>query len=162
MNRRLLIALPGVAAFAASRAWGQTEEADAPGNGVLTHVSKKALTKFSGSKSAYQVPKNAAKQAKYVGSLTALLALTPVQQQEAAAILANAASTRASLHASLKAARKALSGAVLNNDTGAISQASTALGAMMAQYVSNGALANAEIFQLLTPDQQTKLSVFMG
>lgn len=73
MKRRLLIALPGVAAFAAARAWGQTEETDAPSSGVLTHVSKKALTKHSGSKSAYKVPKNATKQAKYLSSLTVLL-----------------------------------------------------------------------------------------
>lgn len=162
MNRRLLIALPGVAAFAASRAWGQTEEADAAGNGVLTHVSKKALAKHTGAKSAYKVPKNATKQAKYLSSLTVLLSLTPTQQQEAAAILTNAASTRASIHASLKAARRALSGAVQNNDTGGIAQASTALGTLMAQYISNGAAANAALFQFLTPDQQTKMSQLLG
>jgi Spy/CpxP family protein refolding chaperone len=161
MKRRLLIALPGVAAFAASRAWSQTEEA-APGEQAGSHVSKKALTKHSGSKSAYQVPKNANKQAKYISSLSVLLTLTPAQQQQAAAILSNASSTRASLRASMKAARKALGGSVQSNDTGGMSQASTAIGALMAQYVSNGAAANAALFQILTPDQQTKMSQFMG
>jgi len=162
MRRRLLIALPGVAAFAASRAWGQTEEAEAPGDGAGLHVHRKALAKQSGAKSAYKIPKNAAKQAKYLNTLNVLLSLTPAQQQEAAAILTNASTTRASLHASLKAARKALSGSVQNNDTGGISQASTALGALMAQYVANGAAANAALFQLLTPDQQNRMSQLMG
>jgi hypothetical protein len=162
MKRRLLIALPGVAAFAASQAWGQTEDAAAPGQQAGSHVSKKALTKHSGSKSAYQVPKNANKQAKYLSSLTVLLSLSPAQQQQAAAILSNASSTRASLHASIKAARRALGGSVQSNDMGGMSQTSTAIGALMAQYVSNGAAANAALFQILTPGQQTKMSQLMG
>lgn len=162
MKRRLLIALPGVAAFAASRAWGQTVETQAPSSGAGTRVSKKALSKHSGSKSAYQVPKNATKQAKYINSLTVLLSLTPAQQQQAAAIFTNASGTRATVHTNLKAARKALSGAVQNNDSGAIAQASAAVGSLMGQYVSNGALANAAFFQILTSDQQTKLSQLLG
>ena len=162
MNRRVLIALPGIAAFAASRAFGQTQEVAVPGDGAVAHVSRKALTKHSGSKAAYKVPKNATKQTRYLGSLTALLSLTPTQQQQAAGIFTNAASTLASVRSNLKAARKALSEAVRNNDTGRISQASTALGALTSQYVSNGALANAAFVQLLTADQQAKLSQFRG
>jgi Spy/CpxP family protein refolding chaperone len=159
MNRRSLIALPGIAAFAASRAFGQTQETATAGDGA-PHVSRKTLAKHTGAKAAYKVPKSAGKQARYLNSLTALLALTTAQQQQALAIFTNAAGTRASVHSSLKTARKALSDAVKSNDTGAISQASTALGALTSQHISNGALANAAFFQLLTPDQQTRLSQF--
>jgi len=158
MNRRSLIALPGVAAFAASQAFGQTTASD----GVVPHASHKALAKHTGAKAAYKVPKNAGKQTRYLNSLTALLSLTSDQAQQASGIFTKAAGTRASVHSSLKAARKALSDAVKANNSGAISQASTALGALTSQHISNGALANAAFYQLLTPDQQTKLSQYRG
>src|ERR1700735_1883324 len=123
MNRRSLMALPGIAAFAASRAFGQTQETAASGDGVL-HVSRKTLAKHTGAKAAYKIPKSAGKQARYINSLTALLSLSTAQQLQAATIFTNAAGTRASIHSSLKAARKALSAAVKSSDTGAISQAS--------------------------------------
>jgi hypothetical protein len=162
MNRRSLIALPGIAAFAASRAFGQTQETASASDGIVPHVSRKTLAKHTGTKAAYKVPKNAGKQARYLNSLTALLSLTTGQQLQAATIFTNAAGTRASVHSSLKAARKALSVAVKNNDTGGISQASTALGVLTGQHVSAGALANAAFFQLLTQDQQTRLSQFQS
>jgi Spy/CpxP family protein refolding chaperone len=160
MNRRSLIALPGIAAFAASQAFGQTQETAS--DGVVPHVSSKALAKHSGSKASYKVPKSAGKQARYLNSLTALLSLSAAQKQQAATIFAGAANSRVSVHSSLKAARKALRNAVTSNDTGAISQASTALGSLTSQHIQYGALANAALFQLLTPDQQTKLSLYQG
>jgi Spy/CpxP family protein refolding chaperone len=161
MNRRSLIALPGIAAFAASQALGQTQET-ASGNGVVRHASTKTMVKHSGSKAAYKVPKSTSKQARYLNSLTALLSLTSTQQSAAAALFTSAGSTRASLHSSLKAARKALADAVKNNDSGAISQSSNALGVLTGQKIANGAAANAALFQLLTPAQQAKLSQFQG
>jgi len=160
MNRRSVIALPGIAAFAASRAFGQAQETTSANDGP--HVSHKTLAKHTGAKAAYKVPKSAAKQARYLNSLTAMLSLTTGQQLQAAAIFTNAAAARASAHSSLKAARKALSDAVRINDTGAMSQASTALGVLTSQHISSGALANAAFFQLLTPDQQTKLAQYQG
>ena len=161
MNRRSLIALPGIAAFAATQAFGQTQETTASG-GLVPHVSHKTLVKHTGAKAAYKIPKSAGKQVRYLNSLTALLSLTTAQQLQAATIFTNAAGTRTSIHSSLKAARKALSDAVKSSDTGAISQASTALGALTSQHISNGALANAAFFQLLTPDQQTRLVQYQG
>jgi hypothetical protein len=161
MNRRSLIALPGIAAFAASQAFGETQETTSS-DGVAPHMSTKTLIKHSGAKAAYKVPKSAAKQTRYLNSLTALLSLTSAQQSTAAAIFANAASTRASVHSSLKAARKALQDAVKNNDSGAVTQASAALGVLTGQKIANGAAANSAIFQLLTPAQQAKLSQFRG
>lgn len=160
MNRRSLVALPaGIAAFAASRAFAQTQETasiDGP------RASSKALVKQSGLKAAYKVPKSGAKQARYLNSLTALLSLTSAQQVSAAAIYANAASAQTSIHASLKAARKALKDAVKNNDSGAITQTATTLGVLTGQHITTGAAANASIYQLLTPAQQTLLSKFQG
>lgn len=160
MNRRSLVALPaGIAAFAASRALAQTQGA---ASSDIAHVSTRALVKHSGSKAAYKIPKNAAKQAKYLNSLSALLSLTSAQQVTAAAIFTNAATTRVSVKSSLKAARKALKDAVNSNDTGAMAQASTALGVLTGQHIANGAAANAAVYQLLTPAQQTRLLQFQG
>jgi Spy/CpxP family protein refolding chaperone len=159
MNRRSLMALPGIAAFAASKAFGQTA---ASSDGVESHVSRHTLAKHTGAKAAYKVPSKASKQTRYLNSLTALLSLTTGQRQQAAAIFASAGTARISVKSSLKAGRKALRDAVKSNDTGAISQASTALGSLTSQHISYGALANAAFFQLLTPDQQTKLSQYQG
>jgi len=158
MNRRSLVALPaGIAAFAASRAFAQTQETT-----EAAHVSKKALVKHSGSKAAYKVPKSAAKQARYLNSLTAMLSLSSSQQSTAAAVLSNAATAQTSVRTSLKAARKALKDAVKSNNSGAITQASTALGVLTGQHIANGAAANAAVFQLLTTEQQTKYSQLLG
>lgn len=162
MRRRFLLALPGIGALVASRAMGQTREMAVPIDGAAPHVSRKTLTKHSGLKAAFKVPKSAAKQTKYLNSLTAVLSLTPAQQEQAATIFANAAGARVTAHGNLQAAHKTLADAVKNNDTASISRASTALGFLMAQRISNGALANAAFFQLLTPDQQAKLSQFQG
>ena len=161
MNRRSLVALPGIAAFAASRVFAQTQETGSR-DGIVPHVSTKSLVKHSGSKAAYKIPKNAAKQTRYVNSLTALLSLTPAQQITAAAIFTNAATTHSSVKSSMKAARKALKDAVKSNDGGGITQASTALGVLTGQHIANGAAANAAIYQLLTPAQQATLAKYQG
>jgi hypothetical protein len=162
MDRRQLVALPGIALLAAGRAFSQTQETRAPGAGAGLPLSRKSLVKHSGSKSAYKFPTNVAKQAKYLNGLTALLSLTATQQQQAATIFASAAGVQSSVHTSLKAARKALSDAVKTYDTGGISQASTALGALTVQHISNGALAHATFYQILTQDQQSTMSKLLG
>ncbi|MGB7759665.1 MAG: hypothetical protein WBL61_07550 [Bryobacteraceae bacterium] len=162
MRRRLLLALPGLGALVAGRAFGQGEGTATPGDNAAPRVSRKTLTKHSGLKAAYKVPKSAAKQAKYLNSLTALLSLTPAQQEQAATIFASAASARVAAHASHQAAHQALSDAVRNNDANAISRTSRILGNLTSQHISNGALANAAFFQILTSDQQSKLSQFQG
>jgi Spy/CpxP family protein refolding chaperone len=161
MRRRLLVALPGIAALAAGRAFSETNEALASG-GTSPHLSRKSLAKHSGLKSAYKIPKNAAKQGKYINSLSALLSLTSGQRAQTGAIFTTAATTRASIHASLKTARRELNDAVKNNDSARISQAATALGMLTGQHISTGALAHASVLQLLSPDQQSKLSQFKG
>jgi hypothetical protein len=161
MNRRSLVALPGIAAFAASRVFAETYGTGSS-DAAVSHVSTKSLVKHSGAKSAYKVPKSPAKQTRYLNSLAALLSLSTGQQLQAAAIFTNASSARASIKSGLKAARKALKAAVKSGDTGGISQASNALGVLTGQRIASGAAANAAMFQLLTPDQQTKLSLYQG
>lgn len=159
MRRRMWIALPGIAAIAAGEAFGR-EETTAPGSAATLHVSRKALS--TGAKAAYEVPKNATKQTKFLSSLTALLTLNTAQQQQAAAIFTNAVNNRMGIHATMKSVRKVLSTAVQNNDGSGIAQASAQIGALMTQYVSNGAAANAAFFQLLNSEQQAKLMQFQG
>src|SRR5271163_3277200 len=127
MERRMMIALPGLAAIAASRAFGETEGQTRPG------LSRKALTAHSGAKSTYKIPKTASKLTKYLNGVTALLSLSPAQQQQASAIFTDAVSAQASIRASLKSARGTLSAAVMVNDVGGISQASASLAALMGQ-----------------------------
>jgi hypothetical protein len=161
MQRRLFLTIPGVtAAFAASQAFGQVRQK--ANMAVPPRASRKVLIKHSGSKAFYKVPKNAAKEAKYLSTLTVVLSLNAAQQQQAAAIFTNAANTSTSIHSDLKASRKALVEAIKNNDSGGIAQASMTLGTLTSQCISNGALANAAFFQLLTPDQQAKLCQFQG
>jgi hypothetical protein len=159
MERRALVALPGIAAFAASRVFADTRVSDA---GIPPTISRKALVKQSGSKSAYKLPRSVTKQTKYVNSLTAFLTLTAAQKQQAAAIVASAASSATQIHANLKTARKALLEAMKNNDPGGIQQAAGTLGTLTSQQISNGALAHAAIFAGLTQDQQAKMSQLLG
>jgi hypothetical protein len=161
VNRRSLVVLPGIAALAASRVFAQTQETGSS-DGIVSQVSTKSLLKHSGAKAAYKVPKSAAKQTRYLNSLAALLSLSTAQKLQAAAIFTSASNTRASIKSSLKAARRALKGAVRSYDASGIAQASNALGVLTGQHIASGAAANAAIFQLLTPDQRTKLSQYQG
>jgi hypothetical protein len=161
VNRRSLVVLPGIAALAASRVFAQTQETGSS-DGIVSQVSTKSLLKHSGSKAAYKVPKSAAKQTRYLNSLAALLSLSTAQKLQAADIFTSASNTRASIKSSLKAARRALKGAVRSYDASGIAQASNALGVLTGQHIASGAAANAAIFQLLTPDQRTKLSQYQG
>jgi len=95
-----------------------------------------------------------------VNFLTTLLSLTGAQQQQATSIFTSAASSDASVHGNMKTARQSLQTAVRNNDTGSIEQSSTTIGNLTAQLTLNQAKADAAFYQILTPDQQTKLTQF--
>lgn len=94
--------------------------------------------------------------------LTTLLSLTPQQQQQATTIFTNAATTTSGLRSQLKTARQSLTTAVKNDDTASISQASTTIGNLVAQMISNDATAKAEFYKTLTADQQSKLTQLMS
>jgi Spy/CpxP family protein refolding chaperone len=94
----------------------------------------------------------------HVKALAALLNLTSVQQQQAKAIYASAAKAEQPLHEGEKQAREALRAAVRNNDTSTIDQLSSTLGDSMAESTSIRARADAAFYQILTSEQQSKLS----
>lgn len=90
--------------------------------------------------------------------LTTLLSLTSDQQQQATTIFASAATAQSAVRDGLKNAHQALKDAVKTNNLSAIEQASTTIGNLTAQSTSANAKADAAFYQILTPDQQTKLN----
>ncbi len=92
--------------------------------------------------------------------LTKLLTLTPEQQQQAATIFTNAATTMQTLHGNMRTSHQGLEQAIKNNDATAIDQNANAIGTATAQMIAARAKAHAAFFQILTPDQQAKLSQF--
>jgi Spy/CpxP family protein refolding chaperone len=104
-----------------------------------------------------QAPPDAATMAQHhVQHLTTLLSLTPEQQQQALAIF-NQQPSPESDHQSMKNAHQALETAITNNDSNGISQAANLIGSLMAQNIANQAKAHAALYQILTPDQRSKL-----
>ncbi|HXB20501.1 MAG TPA: Spy/CpxP family protein refolding chaperone [Candidatus Solibacter sp.] len=106
-------------------------------------------------------PGDPAEHAKHhLAMLTKQLDLTPAQQQQATTIFTNAAGSQTTIHNNLKTAHDGLNAAIKTNDTAAIDQAATNIGNLTAQMISAHAKARAAFFQILTPDQQTKLTQF--
>jgi len=104
-------------------------------------------------------PPSASEMAQHkVKTLTALLNLTAAQQQQAQAIYGSAAKSEQTLHEGEKEAREALRAAIKNDDTAAIDQVAATLGQSMAESTSIRAKADAAFYQILTPEQQSKLS----
>ena len=104
-------------------------------------------------------PPSAAEIAKrQVKTLTTLLNLTSAQQQQATTIYTNAATGQHSLIASDKETRDALRTAIKNNDTASIDQVAGTIAQNTAQFTSIKAKADAAFYQILTSDQQAKLS----
>jgi Spy/CpxP family protein refolding chaperone len=94
----------------------------------------------------------------HVQHLTNALALTPAQQQQATTIFTNNMTGAASIHNDMKTAHQNLQTAINNNDENGISQAATTIGNLTAQMIASHAKAQAAFRQILTPEQQTKLS----
>lgn len=90
--------------------------------------------------------------------LTNQLSLTAQQQQQALTIYTSAATSQGSVHESMKAAHDSLRTAVKNNDANGIAQASNTIGNLTAQATATEAKADAALYTILTPDQQTKLT----
>ena len=97
-----------------------------------------------------------------VDGLTRLLTLTTAQQEQVKTILTNAASAKSAIADTAKTARQALEDAVKKNDIGGIDQAAATIGSVTAQTTSLDAKADAAVYQLLTPDQQSKFGQFPG
>ncbi len=91
-----------------------------------------------------------------VDRLTKVLSLTAAEQQQALTIFTNAATSEATIRASLKTERQSLATAVQSNSTTNIQTAANQIGTLTGQLVLNEASANAALFQILTPAQQTQ------
>jgi hypothetical protein len=161
MNRRQMVVLPGIA-LAATAAFAETRPAAIEAAKRTSGVSRKAIARYSRLKAFYKVPKTEAKQTKYIGFLTAVLGLTPAQQAQAKNTFFSAGTSLAAVKTSTKAARVVLSTAIKNNDTGAISSATSLIGTYAAQRHMIGAAANASFFQTLTASQQAEFNQLRG
>jgi Spy/CpxP family protein refolding chaperone len=159
MKRRDLFMLSG-AAVATGAAIAQGQPLKSASRAATQHSMAKTLVKYSRAKASYKLPKNDAKAAKYVSSLTAAFSLSPSQQQQALAIFSQAASVRAGVKGQSKAARKSLSAAVTSGDAAGISQYAAVIANLKAQRISAGANAHAAFYQLLTPAQQSQTLQF--
>ena len=97
-----------------------------------------------------------------VEHLTQELGLTSAQQQQATTIFTNAIASQKSIHDQMRAAHESLKAAVQKNDSTAIDQTSSTIGSLTAQMTSAHAKAQAAFYQILTPDQQSKLKEMDG
>ena len=97
-----------------------------------------------------------------VKTLTALLNLTSGQQEQANEIYRSAAKAEQTWIAAEKKAREALRAAARNNDASTIDHVSAALGQSMARTTSIRAKADAAFYQILTSEQQGRLSDLEG
>jgi Spy/CpxP family protein refolding chaperone len=94
----------------------------------------------------------------HVKMLTTLLNLTAAQQQQATTIFTAEANAQQNLHESEKSSHDSLRNAIKSNDTAAIDQVAAAMAQSHAQAISTRAKADAAFYQILTPEQQTKMS----
>ena len=94
-----------------------------------------------------------------VARLTKVLSLNSSQQQQATTIFTNAANANRPVFAELRTAGRSLATAVKSNEPAStIKQFSTTIGNDTGELVANEAAAYEQFYQILSPDQQTKLS----
>jgi Spy/CpxP family protein refolding chaperone len=115
-----------------------------------------AVTAFAQTRHTPPSPADIA--ARQVKRMTTLLSLTSAQQQQATTIYTNAAAAEQGIRQSEKATRDSLRTAVKNNDAATIDQVSNSIAQSTAQLTSIRAKADAAFYQILTADQQAKLS----
>ena len=93
---------------------------------------------------------------RHVNVLNILLTLTTGQQDQATTIFTDAATAEATSRESLKATYQSLQDAVANHDSAAIDRISLTIGTLNAQVTALEAKADAALYEILTPEQQTK------
>jgi hypothetical protein len=153
-----MIMLPGAALVAHQVSAQVVQASGAVSRAASQHVSHKVLFKYDRPKAISKVPRTEAKLTKYLNSLTTLLGLSSTQQQQASSIFAAAVTAQAGIRSNMKLTRRGLSTAIRNNDSAGISQLSATLGSLTGQHTAAGATANAAFFQLLSADQQSRLT----
>jgi len=158
MTRRLWVGVPALAALTMQRMFGQSTQVVSRANASPQRLSRKVLIQYSRVRALYKIPKSASKEAKQLAGMTALLSLTPDQQEQAKAIFDGAVGARGSLRSQLKVAHQNLNQAVRDNDSGAIQREATLIANLHMQKVWTGATANAAFLQILTADQRALLA----
>ncbi|HEY7402374.1 MAG TPA: periplasmic heavy metal sensor [Candidatus Angelobacter sp.] len=94
----------------------------------------------------------------HVDMLTKHLSLDAQQQQQATSIYTEEMSGAKALHGQMHTAQQNLQAAIQKNDTAAIEQASNTIGNLIGQMTLTHAKADAAMFQILHPDQQSKFT----
>jgi len=123
---------------------------------VLTLVIAVAIPVFA---QTPPKPPSAAEMAKrQVRSLTTLLNLTSAQQQQATTIYINAAKAQQAMQGNDRQTHDNLKAAIRANDTAAIDQLASSIAQNTAQITAIKAKADAAFYQILTSEQQAKLS----
>lgn len=94
----------------------------------------------------------------HVDFLTKHLNLSTSQQQQATIIYTNAMSGQQGWHDQMRTAHQALQAAVTKGDNAGIEQAAGNIGNLTAQMMAAHAKADAQFFQTLNGDQQSKFT----
>jgi Spy/CpxP family protein refolding chaperone len=117
-----------------------------------------ALASMSALAQGPQPPDPATMVQHRVNLLTAQLGLSSAQQQQATTIYTNSMNGLQPLHDQMKTAHQAIQAAVTQGNSAAIDQAANTIGSLTAQMAAAHAKADAQFFQILTADQQTKFT----
>ena len=133
----LLLALT-CALLAAPAMFAQAPAADAPPENVAAHGQRMIQHR--------------------VAFMTTVLSLTTAQQAQVKSVLTAAVANGSTTHGSIKTAHDNLKTAIHANDAAGMEQAATTIGNLMAQEELSRAKTQAAIYQLLTPEQQTKMA----
>ena len=125
---------------------------------ALLALAAQSMLAQNPSEPAFNPPDPATMAQHRVQFLTNQLSLTSQQQQQALTIFTNVATSQSTVHQSMKTAHDSLKTAVKNNDANGITQAANTIGSLTAELTATEAKADAALYAILTPDQQTKLN----
>jgi len=125
---------------------------------VMTAPAVLAQTAETAAPPADQAGRGAHMVQHRVDYMTTVLSLTAAQQTQIKNVLTAATASRGTTHGSMSAAHTALKTAIHNNDAAGMEQAANTIGTLMGQEALAHAKTEAAIYQLLTPEQQTKMT----
>jgi Spy/CpxP family protein refolding chaperone len=125
---------------------------------LIVTLSALAVYAQTTQQETWQPPSATDRAQHHVQFLTTVLSLNATQQQQATTIFTNAASSQDSVHQNMRTAHESLEAAVKSNNLSSIDQIATQIGTLTTQMVANEAKAQAAFYQILTPDQQAKVS----
>lgn len=116
-----------------------------------------------GTASAQPAPPSPADQAAHrVQMLTQILSLNAQQQTQATQWFTTAATAEANLRTSMEASHTQMETAIEANDATTIASTATQIGDLTAQRIQADAAANAALYAILSPDQQSKFKTMLA